>query len=72
MVYLFSEGKGWERHPTSRATLGNLSVVKDELRSYKPAENAVKLAAGDCKATAKCSLRTESRFLTLTGARWPA
>jgi hypothetical protein len=46
MVYLFSEGTGWQRHPTSRAVLGNLSVVKDELRSYKPAENAVKLAAG--------------------------
>jgi hypothetical protein len=26
--------------------LGNLPVFKDELRSYRPAENAVKLAGG--------------------------
>jgi hypothetical protein len=56
MVYLSSEGNGWRRHSVSRAMLGNLSVFKDELRSYKPAENAVKLARGYWKATAKCSL----------------
>jgi hypothetical protein len=46
MVYLSSEGNGWRRHSVSRAMLGNLSVFKDELRSYKPAENAVNLATG--------------------------